>query len=199
MKTSKIIGRFMAAIAVCILTLSLSACGQDKDKINGLWLVCPSFPQDAKEQSFTNDKDTGAVTYIRELDGKLTFEISRRPIKTSEPQNFDGVDAYIEKRVNSEKIDQEAKESNIYDISVNTNPDELVELYKQPCAAAEYMTGANESRRKNLSLFLFTSLYCFEVNVSVADDAAGDYGERVMDWLKGMNFIENGGKNAAGK
>jgi len=38
-------------------------------------------------------------------------------------------------------------------------------------------------------LFIFTDVYCFLVEASVAADSFEDYEERILNWFQGLKFV----------
>lgn len=194
---------FIFAMFIVLVFASLPAFAsmQDSD-VKGLWLTCPVFPNDAKlvefeESSMPWDNDLSEVTYTRLVDGKLSFTIRRQTIEESELQKPEDVNDLIEMRVNNDMVDEDRMKANANSIKFNAYASELSELYTYPCATAEYMTGQNEDARQNVSLFIFTDIYCFLVEVSVAADWAEDYENSIIKWFNSLEFVEGGLDEAA--
>lgn len=169
--------------------------------VKGLWLKAPAFPTDPKKVEvleFADDQETGEVTYKRSLNGVVTFEIRRQKIEGSELQNPDDVEGLIEMRVNNDDIDKKILEENLGSIDVKTDAAEFAKRFTYPCATAEYLTGANEDTRKNVSLFIFTDLYSFEVAISLPTDAAEEYAESTREWVKSLRLTEGAAKPTSG-
>lgn len=170
--------------------------------VKGLWLKASAFPTDPKKVEvlkFEDDQKTGEVTYIRSLDGVVTLEIRRQKIEGSELQGPEDVEGLIEMRVNNDDINEKILEENRGSINVNTDAAEFAKRLTYPCATAEYLTGANEDTRKNVSLFIFTDLYCFEVAISLPTDAADEYAESTREWFKSLKLVEGTAKAASEK
>lgn len=169
--------------------------------VKGLWLTAPAFPADPKKVEvleFKDDQEMGVVTYTRSLDGMLTFEIRRQKIEDSGLQTPEDVQDLIEMRVNNDDIPEDVLEENRGSIDVETNATEFAQRFTYPCATAEYMTGANEDTRKNVSLFIFTDIYCFEVAISLPADSVEEYSESTRDWFKSLKLVEGPTKATGG-
>ena len=194
--------KFIMALSLVLVAMALpaSAAGskvsqsEPDAKVKGLWLKCPSFPKDATVIEFSEDTapwddSLSDVSYTRSVDSLLFFEIRRQTIEESELQNPDDVASLIEMRVNNDEVDEDSIEANMKTIDVNTDASDFAALYSYPCATAEYRTGANEDTRQNAALFIFTDVYCFVVEASVAADWAEDYEENILGWFKGLKFV----------
>ena len=190
--------KFVFALFIVLALASLPAFAASPDaNVKGLWLKCPGFPAEAAVLEFREDiapwdDNLSDVSYTRFVDGLLTFEIRRQTIEESQLREPDDVQSLIEIRVYNDEVDEETIIANMKSINVNTNVSELAELYTYPCVVAGYMTGQNEDTKQNVSLFIFTDVYCFAVEVSVAADWAEDYEGKIMGWFKGLEFVEDG-------
>jgi hypothetical protein len=188
--------KFVFALFFVLALASLPAFAASPDaNVKGLWMKCPGFPANAEVLEFRDDvapwdNNLSEVSYTRFVDGLLTFEIRRQTIEESELQSPEDVESLIEMRVNNDEIDEDMIKNNMGSIMVHTDMSELAELYTYPCAAAEYMTGQNEDMKWNASLFIFTDVYCFAIEASVAADWADDYKEPLMECFKGLEFVE---------
>ena len=89
----------------------------------------------------------------------------------------------------NDDIDEDAIKENMENIEVETDLSELAQIYSYPCAGAQHITGANEDTRYNVSLFIFTDVYCFLVEASVAADSFDDYEERILNWFRDLKFV----------
>ena len=185
--------KIMTLLVFAALTLAGTAAqaAAPDANVKGLWLRAQAFPADEEKVEvldFTDDQETGEVTYTRSLDGMVTFEIRRQKIEDSELQMPKDVEDLIEMRVNNDDIDEKFLEENRGSIDVDTDASEFAEFFTYPCATAKYITGANEDTRQNASLFIFTDRYSFEVAVSMAADSVEDYEEAVRGWLKSLKL-----------
>ena len=151
--------------------------------VKGLWLKCPGFPKDAELVDFINDEEWDVVEYIRSVDGLLWFTLRRQPIEESRLLSPDDVQRSIEMRVHHDDGDADS-------IYVDTDASEFAEKFSYPCVTAEYKTGQNEDTKLNMSLFIFTDVYCFLAEASIAADWAEDYEDRLSDWLAGLELVE---------
>ncbi|MCL2001696.1 MAG: ankyrin repeat domain-containing protein, partial [Planctomycetes bacterium] len=97
----------------------------------------------------------------------------------------DDVRSLIEMRVHNDGGDED-------DIDINTDDIYLAEFFTYPCAAALYTTGHNEDTRKNVSLFIFTDVYSFEVAISATADWFKEYNDRLAEWVMALEFVEDG-------
>jgi hypothetical protein len=182
----RMFARIMMSLAFIafLLVAVVPVCAAEPDaNVKGLWLKCPGFPKDAEVLEFTDDKDMDEVEYTRFVESVLTFMIRRQKIEESELQKPDDVPSLVEMWVNNDNED-------LSSIKVNTKASEFAELYSYPCAMAEYKSGNNEDTRMNQTLFMFTDVYCFIVEVSVAADSAEDFEGRIHNWFRGLEFID---------
>jgi hypothetical protein len=157
--------------------------------VKGLWLKCPEFPSDAEVVAFSDnpsplDESLSDVSYLRFLDGVLTFEISRSTMEESAIQGPDDVRDYIEMEVYDAGGD-------IDKIDVDAEPGVLSEHFTYPCVTAAYMKGQNEDTRMCVSLFIFTDAYLFSASASVAADWFEEYEDRLLGWFLGLEWVEN--------
>ena len=192
-------GKFaVAALVLAIFASAGVAFAAEPDAgVKGLWLKCRSFPSDAEVLEFTDmiapwDENLSAMSqYTRSIDGLLTFELRRQTIEESQLQMPEDVPSLIEMHVWNDEVDEDIMKTNWDNAKINTNASEFAAMYTYPCATAEYLTGQNEDTRHNVSLFIFTDVYCFVVAISVGADWYEDYEERIQGWLKGLEFVEN--------
>ena len=188
--------KFILTLSLLLIAVALPACAAEPDaKVKGLWLKCPTFPKDAEAVDFSEeaaswDDSLSDVSYMRSVDGLLFFEIRRQTIEESELQSPDDVPSLVEMWITNDEIDEDAIKAHMEDARIDTNAGEFAEIYTYPCAVAEYMTGQNEDTRKNMTLFLFTDVYCFVVEASVGADWVEDYEERIMGWFKGLELVD---------
>ena len=163
-------------------------------QVKGLWLKCPSFPEDAEVVEFIGgapwDDNLSQVVYTRSVDGLLTFRISRWPAEGAGLQRPADVGSVVDMYVYNEDIDEDAIEANLKTMKINENASEFAEILSYPCATAEYRTGQGKDARQNYVLFIFADDLRFSVGASVAPDLAEDYAERIMGWFKGLKFVD---------
>ena len=165
--------------------------------VKGLWLRSPDFPKNAALIEFRNSphwngvEELSDVSYIRSLDGLLTFKILRHEVAESELQGPDDVEGLVEMRVWNDHVDESVMEFNWSTVRINTAPTYLPQFSAYPHATAEYQLGANEDTRKYVALYIFPGAYRFDVEVTVPVDWAEDYVEQIGAWLYGLEFVEN--------
>jgi len=178
----------LIALAVLIAGALPAAADEPDANVKGLWLRCPGFPKGAEVLDFEDDPDW-ATFYARSVDGVLTFEIRRQEKEGSELQDPEDVENIISMRAFNEEDEEDGK-ANMATIKIKENPSEFSQIYKLPCAMAEYQTGPKGDKVHNASLFIFTDVYCFLVEAEITAGLAKDYEERLMGWFMGLEFVE---------
>ena len=182
-------------VAVTVFTLALwgmfgavgiaeaAAADAPDAKVEELWLVAPDFPENPQDTQFSGNP-IGHVRYKRTLDDSAVEFTIERFVNDDQRVSLENIERRFKSSLEENDISTDSAE-------FERDDGELVEIFSYPCATMTYKTGENEDARMNLAIFIFADEYYFTVTISLAVNAAEDYGNRVMSWIKGMKFVNS--------